>query len=632
MHDPKDQLVILIGEHYSYQQESYQVVDIIDNTVQLRSLRRSGDIIFQSYERLLQSWHRGNFIRIQEAPLKGQVNRIVAGLSQKDRTYLDRRLAYTMAAEADQHGKLPVKETHLLIDRVAQSIGDTHPPSYSAVYTWSKKFKLSGGSPISLISKPRKHNKRLDLQHIEIQQIIIEVLDRHYYKRPHASLSDVIDAIQSKITMINLQRVEHLRIPSKSTLWRIISELDTYTKELHQTGYKAASKRQKWSKKTPQSSYLLQHLECDTHDVDLELVDDEGVNAGRCYLTVVLELKSRRIVGYDLSFNPPSLEKTLRALKISLSNTYEYNGLGSNYKVDNGPDFIAEDLADKFHLMGAKLVFCSKGSPDQKPHVEKWFDTFEKQLPHIMKGTTYSNPRQCGDYKSAQHAIYTLERFKAIFENWLEKMYHQSPHSGLNKLSPTVVWDEHLDHLFPPRKFSDEDIHQLFLRKTTATPSNGRLRFNNLQWTLPAVPFLGTQGNSSSVLNLYYDPSELGYAWVCHPKTPEKIFKIEAVDPAYQCGLTMFTHEEISRKLTEKAKSFDFSSAKQERLLLLEECSQATKRSERQKRKNMKQPITPHNAPQAPSRPTDLAMPLSMGNSVPSEMEVMEFKVPPDQE
>lgn len=624
------QLVIQVGEHYLYQQDRYQVVDIIANTVQLRSLRRSSDIIFQSYERLLQSWQRGNFVRIQEAPLKGAANKIVAGLSHIERTHLDRRTAYTLAVETDQHGKLPINETRKLIDRVAQRIGDTHPPSYSALYVWNRKFKISGGSPIALIPKPRKHKNRLGRQHIETQETIIKTLDQLYYKRPPASLSDVIDAIQEKIKMINRQRIEHFKIPSKTTLWRIISELDTYTKELHQLGYREASKHQKWSKRTPQSAYLLQYLECDTHVVDLELVDDQGVNVGKCYLTVVLELKSRRVIGYDLSFNPPSLEKTLRALKMSLSKNFEYNGLGSHYKVDNGPDFIAELLADKFHLLGAKMAFCAPGSPDQKPHVEKWFDTFEEQLPHIMKGTTYSNPRECGDYKSAEHAIYTLERFQQIFSNWLEKIYHQSPHFSLNGLSPTVVWNEHLDPVFPPRKFSDEDIHQLFLSKTTATPSNGRLRFNNLQWTLPAVPFLGTQGNSSPDLDLYYDISELGYAWTCHPKNPEKIFKLEAVDPEYQCGLTMSTHEEIHRKLLEKAKTFDFSSAKQERLLLIEECSQATKRSEKQMRKKMKESVPPSSASQMPSHSTDLAMPLNVENNVPSDMEVMQFKPHPE--
>jgi putative transposase len=411
----ENQFIILVGEHYLYCEEPYQVIDIAMDTVQLRSLNRYSHIAFKSVERLQRAWQHGNLRRISEAPLAGAQNRIVDSLSEKERAQLERRRAYVTSAQAEFFGKLPVEQTKLLIREVSLRIGDPQPPSYETLYIWNRNFKNSGGTIVCLIPKTKKHQKRIDLQPEEVRTIIIKTLSDQYFTRPHANKTDVIDAIRSHLKMLNQQRVEHLKIPSIITLWRIISEFDTYETELHQRGFKYASRRQKWSKKAQTPKHLLDRIECDTHLIDLELVDKEGNNIGRAYLTVALEIVSRHIVGYDLSLNYPSIEKTIRAIKMSLSDRYTYNGLGKTYIVDNGAEYAGAKLSDCLHLLGSRVVFCEPGSPDQKPHVERWFKTFAVQLPHIMKGTTYSNIAERGDYNSKKKPYTLLNVYKNYF-------------------------------------------------------------------------------------------------------------------------------------------------------------------------------------------------------------------------
>lgn len=622
-------LVIQVGEHYLYCEEPYQVVDIAMDTVQLRSLSRYSHIAFKSLERLHSAWQHGNLRRISDAPLAGAQNRIIDSLSEKDRAQLERRLAYVKPVQAEFLGRLPVEQTKQLIQEVGLRIGDPQPPSYETLYQWNRNFKISGGSITSLIPKPKKHQKRINLQPEEVRTIIVKILQDQYFTRPHASQTDVIDAIRSHLKMLNCQRTEHLKIPSNTTLWRIIIEFDTYETELHQRGFKHASRLQKWSKKARRPKYLLERIECDTHLIDLELVDADGNNIGRAFLTVALEVASRCIVGYDISLNYPSIEKTIRAIKMSLSDRHTYNGLGKSYIVDNGADYAGTKLADCLHLLGARVVFCEPYSPDQKPHVERWFKTFALQLPHIMKGTTYSNIAERGDYNSKKQAIYTLERVQGLFSTWLDKIYHHTPHSSLDHLSPTVCWDEHVDNLFPPHRYSDDDLHQLFLSKTTAVATNGRVRHNNLQWTCPAVPFLATQNRKKNELIVYYDISELGYAWICHPGHPDDIYPAEAVDPEYQNGLTMHMHDLIRKRLRDRSLTFDFSSAKEERLRLIANLTSATKQKEKNRRKvgKNKKSIAPNNDSCVnPSTATALEMPAGMDQVIPQPFEVIELK------
>ncbi|MDT4843801.1 hypothetical protein FQZ97_777380 [compost metagenome] len=106
------------------------------------------------------------------------------------------------------------------------------------------------------------------------------------------------------------------------------------------------------------------------------------------------------MAGYDLSFNAPSLAKTIRALKHSLRNDREFTGLVDHYTFDNGPEFEPVHLRDKIELLGATVTYCQPYTPEQKPHIESWFHTLVIQFTHLLKGTTFSNLEERGDYDS----------------------------------------------------------------------------------------------------------------------------------------------------------------------------------------------------------------------------------------
>lgn len=556
-----------VGEQWRLYTEVYVVIAVDDKRAQLRSLARRTHIAIHTLDRLRHAFERGNLFRMQDAPLEHNVQRIIADLTDEQRRDLDKRLYYVRSAEAKLGGQLPRPATISLIRETAEQLGDLHPPCYGSMYRWMMLYRQSGGSPLALIRSPLRRQRRLlDRQPNVVAEIIDHwVRELYFIELPH-SIVEVTDVIQCSLEDLNSKRpvTDQLNVPSNSTIWRIIQQYDTYEKDLAQLGRRRAVNKQKFSRKSQQPTHLLDRVECDTQMIDVLIVNDRGAVIGRAWLTVLLEVRSRVIIGWDISINPPCIEKTLRALKSSLSPEGTFTGLATTYVMDNGSEFAGKKIGYIMHLLGSKVVYCEPYTPDQKPFVERWFKTHNIRFAHHLSGTTFSSPDERGDYDSEKNATYTIAELKEKFAKFLDT-YHQDLHRSLND-SPLNTWNKLIDGDFPPKRYGAEDVQRLFWSKTTALPVNGRIGFSNLQWTGPAVPALATRRPKRVRLTVFYDISDLGSVWICHPDKPEDLFQLEAVDPDYQNGLTLQLHRVVLKQLRSERKSFDFKSARERRV------------------------------------------------------------------
>lgn len=628
------ELKLEIGERYLYRVETYEIIAINGSRIQLRSVRNRKNIAFKEFARLVLAHKRGEFKKVQEAPLAATVNKIISALSKKSRDELDKRLMYVQSAISRFGYRLPRKKTMLLIKELAETHDDASPPCYTTLYNWLRTYLLAGESPIALIrARSKTKHYRVHRQPIEIQDLIDYHVDILYLSRTYTSVTEVIEAIQFSIEELNIKRPvsAQLSIPSESTLRRIINELDTFEVEKAQIGKRAATKNQRWSIKTSRPRHLLERAECDTHVLDIIVVNRHGDVLGKAYLTIILEIASRRVIGWDISLNPESAEKNLRALKNSLSSDGARNGLAAIYIMDNGKGYTADKIRDFIHLLGSIVIYCEPHEPNQKPHVETWFKTLTKGIIQHCQGTTFSNINERGDYASEKEAIFTIDQLRALFEDWLENVYHQSLHRALNT-SPNTYWDSNIDPIFPPKKISNEDLKRYLLSTTTVTPSNGRVTFKYLQWTGPSIAYLSTLSNASGSnprkskhkLVLHYDVSELGKAWVTHPDFPDDIYEVEAVDSEYQTGLTMHMHKLVREALTRQKQFFNFREARDNRVRINLALAEAKDKRSRRKQALLEE----FTRPQTPRPPGRLAKPNEISPSVDPRKYISESTAP----
>jgi putative transposase len=575
-----------IGEHYRYRGQRFQIVDLQGECVQLRAIEGRKIVLRQTQDILLHAMKRGDLVKDQEAPIEKDPQKILSGLPKPYADAFNRNAHYTRGLMEHFHGRVPAARAQSLISKLAKEINDISPPSLSTARSWVRRFCKSGYSYLALIpGRKQKAKHRLDHQPWEVQQIINQQVKELYLKPEPACKTEVIDAIVLELEAFNEGRPKHdrLTIPSQSTLNRILRELDAYETACAQHGSKYAQKKQGWTRKRPRPGRLFELVEADTQQMHVMVVNDHGDVIGRPYLTVFLEVHTRMPYAWSIGFNPPSLDTTLQALKQSLSSDNIYGGVALRYVFDSGPEFVADNLRRIIALLGGEVCYCEPATGNQKPHIEAFFGVWSKEIAHAMPGTTFSNIAARGDYNSEKNARLTIEVVRDAFSHWVNDVYCERVHSSLNN-SPRLAWEAAYSAMFPPRRYSPSVLRQHFLSAFQASPQQGRLRYNSLFWTGPAVAYLANRQPKVDKLLVYYDSSNLGHAWACHPSYPDELLELQAVDPDYQEGLTMHLHQLTLKRLRAERQSFNPRKARRARVALLRELAKVKTPAQRRQR------------------------------------------------
>lgn len=583
-----------IGEHYRYRGQRFQVLDVRQDTVQLRATEGQRVVLRQTVDILARAMKRGDLVKSQEAALIADPQKILAGLPKRYLLDFDRRLHYVQGLMARFHGHMPKGRATLEISELAKRINDISIPSFSTARRWIQAFCTSGLMPTALIPRKRQKSKhRLERQPREVQQIIQQQMDVLYLVPEPASKTELIDAITLALNEANDNRPSHdrLKVPSPSTLNRILLEHDAYERTVAQKGSKYAQKQHGWTRKRPRPTRLFSLVEGDTQQMHVLLVDEDNQVIGRPYLTAFLEISTRMPIAWTIGFNPPSLDTTLKALKLSMSSDNPFGGVAERYVFDSGSEFIGDNLRRIIGMLGGEVCYCEPGTGNQKPHIEAFFGVWSKEIAHVMPGTTFSNIVSRGDYHSEDHACLTLKALDDIFSRWVKEVYCERTHSSLNT-SPRMAWEAAQNPMFPPRRHSLSELHHLFLRAFTASAQQGRLRHKSLFWTGPAVAYLANREPKVEKLVVFYDPSDLGKAWASHPSYPDELMELQAVDPDYQEGLTLDLHQETVKRLRTNNQNFDSGRARQARIAILRELAELKISAKRRKYHQTKERIS----------------------------------------
>lgn len=569
MNGVSGELELIAGEEYRYNGHIYVIAGVSRGFVELHSTTHPSNIRLQTLERLEQAVKRKRFVRVREAPFSGRYHQIVAALDQESRAALDRRTEYVRAAVERFNSRLPRERCEALIAEIKVLIGDSRPPCFNTLRNWVQRYMERNESVTALIPLKKLHKDQWERLPEITRETIEDCLEKYYYKEEPDSVSDIVGAIKSGLEKYNALRplTDQIVVPSDSTLRRRIKENGEFRRLLKQKGQQEAIKAGRWSVKLRRQYRLLQRIEGDTHTLDIELVNEHGDTIGKAALTILLDVASRRVVGWDISINPPSAQKTIRALKDCIHRV----GIGEEYRLDNGSENTKKDaLNGLFPLLGPNIKYCRVRRPNEKPYVERWFRTLTTGLTHCLRGTTFSTPGECGDYRSEEKAIYTVEVIKQRFEDWLENVYHKRWHRGI-ATSPNKKWAK-LEKQQPPlRRIASEDMSRLFLSQTSSKLVEGRVRFKNLQWSCGELKNLKDLGTKEQLLTIFYDPSDLGKVLVTHPDYPDKVFHAKGCDMSYQDGLTLDLHLLLNAAQNKKAKDFDFREARGHRTRIMED-------------------------------------------------------------
>jgi putative transposase len=214
--------------------------------------------------------------------------------------------------------------------------------------------------------------------------------------------------------------------------------------------------------------------------------------------------------------------------------------------VDNGKEFIGRDLDDACYSLGMILQQTPVKTPYFKATVERMFGTINTGLLHTLPGTTFSNPRQRGDYESLKQACITVGDLEQLLHIFLLDIYAEDFHRGLQDI-PARRWEKLTDSGFFPRvPASATQLRVLLGRVIYRSLQHYGIDLHNLRYNSSNLAPLRhhMKKRDNPQLKVKYDPSDLSRIHVYDPDE-QQYLEVPALAEAYTQGLSLWKHQVI---------------------------------------------------------------------------------------
>lgn len=433
--------------------------------------------------------------------------------------------------------------------------GDPRPPHISTIYRWRRKFLLAQRDVRALFCQfDKQGGKGQSRLHPEVEGIIFDKIETVFLAKKRCSADEVHNAVFLEIQRRNTEKVESewLAVPGLRTIQRRLAELYAFELAVAKFGEKEAERRFAHHLGARAVTRILELVEIDHTPVDILVTDERGVVLGRPTMTVVLDRKSRCVLGYHLSLAGHGTQAVFAALRHALlPKTYlreRYADLELEWEcygwfevllMDNGREFHAEAVIDALMNLSIATEFAKSRSPNDKPYVERFLRTFNYGFVHRLPGTTLAKVHQRIGFKAEEDACITLAELDRLIHVWICQVYHLRPHSGLDGRAPMTVWREGAAAFPPELKANREDIDIEFSQCETSALQHYGIDLNTFVYVSPRLLTLRRMLPTKAKVDVKWPPHEVGHIFVWDP-LQEEYFKVGIQEKDHQyAGLTV---------------------------------------------------------------------------------------------
>lgn len=442
-----------------------------------------------------------------------------------------RRAAYLDELLQEGNGVLPGNGKLMgLIQGIATRRGDAKPPSPSTVRRWARIY-LRGKCTVRLVPAHTRKGRTHVLKG-RVEDLLEETLETSFLRPERPTVSHLYDAFVLRVAEENtrLLPADQLKLPSEMTVRRYIDRLDPYLVDCARLGKYAADKKHRDATGKLLVKQILDRWEIDHTLLDVLVVDPvTGKVIGRPYITVVLDRRSRLVMSFLIHLAAPNTESVLRVIERAIrpkdawlekhpqvENDWPARGMPLVIVPDNAAEFHASDLVLAFDELGIEILYPRSRGPQMKGAVERFFRTLAVALIHCLRGTTFSNSRERGDYPAEERACLTLQELEALVMQWIVDVYHQKPHRGLYGKTPAEVWRAGETER-TPRLPNDLDALEAVLGLRHSAPVHHYgIELDGQQYHSPELGELGRRLGPKARVDVRYR-DDLGYLWVRDP-------------------------------------------------------------------------------------------------------------------
>ena len=335
------------------------------------------------------------------------------------------------------------RRTTEMVNEAAGKAG-VHPVT---IYRWIDLY-LRAERVSALIPIRRDGGRGRSRLQPEVEKILNVTIDDFYLHKQKRSIQTTCKEVARRCKNAGFEP------PHSNTVRNRIAAIADQHKTARRSGAKAA--REKFSpvlSHFPGADWPLAVIQIDHTELDIILVDDVYRQpVGRPWIALAVDVFSRMVVGFYISFDPPDamsvglcvahsiLPKEKWLAKYDITTAWPCWGVPKTIHLDNAKVFRGNMLKRACTEHGIDLDFRPVATPHWGGHIERLLGTLLKEI-HNLPGTTFSNPKERGEYKSDKQAAMTLSEFEKWLAIYIVEVYHQRVHSSLNT-SPIKKYEE----------------------------------------------------------------------------------------------------------------------------------------------------------------------------------------------
>jgi hypothetical protein len=249
----------------------------------------------------------------------------------------------------------------------------------------------------------------------------------------------------------------------------------------------------------PMQRVEMDDWECHLHSIaiDAELWEhlspemQEAAEKTRCVLSAAICCVTRVLPAVVLSLGPHSVntktllrmcmsDKTPLAIAVGCETPWEFRGNPWQAAGDEGSAILNSITDGVCQAAGIEYLCPQIETPQQRPKIERFFQTLEIRSLLRFSGRAFSNPQVRGKYEAEARAVTTVEELAALIVRFIVDVYHNTPHDGLDGATPRAYWLR-LTKQFAPRAAGKPLMRRTFGEryKITLQP-NGIEIFGNI--------------------------------------------------------------------------------------------------------------------------------------------------------
>jgi putative transposase len=430
MESKLNELQIFPGTNIVYQGKNFWIRRVLDlNTVMIED-SDSGKIIRADIKDLNNASDKISSEKVEKKEIDLSI------ISEKDWQEAQKRLAIIQ----------PIIKSKGDGELVAQ-LAKSHSVHIATIYRWIEKYEETGLLS-SLLPKEKSGGRGQSRLNEEIDAVIKISIEEVFLTKQRSSISKVCREVITRCQNAGITP------PHTNTIKNRINNIsDEERLKFRHNKYRAQEKYEPLKGNFPGADYPLSVVQIDHTKVDVILVDDiHRKPIGRPWITLAIDVFSRMVVGFYVSFDPPGalgtgmcisnaiLPKDIIMSKYDISGTWPCWGIMRSIHVDNAKEFRGIMLQRVCEQYNIDLDWRPVKKPHWGGHIERLVGTLMKEI-HDLPGTTFSNTKQRQDYNSEKNAALTIKEFEKWLITFIANVYHSRIHKSLG-MSPLQKYTE----------------------------------------------------------------------------------------------------------------------------------------------------------------------------------------------